>query len=205
MERLLIGVAGGSGSGKSTLVQRLAGQFSENVSVLYMDNYYKDNGELSLEERKQQNYDYPMAFDLPLLLDHLKALKAGKTVEMPLYDFGSYRRQADTQQVEARQVILVDGILLFTDRRIRELMNIKIFVDTDADVRALRRVRRDVESRGRTLDEAIEQYLSTVKPMHEAFVEPTKHFADLVVLEGGENQVATDTLIAKIRSHLRPQ
>lgn len=205
MNRLLIGIAGGSGSGKSTLIEKLQAQFKDDVSVLHLDDYYKSNAELPLEQRQKLNYDHPKAFDMPLLAEHLKALKRGEPVESPIYDFNRFTRTAETKLIQPKHVILIEGILLLTDRKIRDLLDIKIFVDTDADVRTLRRIKRDVNQWGRTLDEAIEAYLTVVKPMHEEYVEPSKHFADLVVLEGGENQVATDMLISKIRSHLQAE
>lgn len=202
MERLLIGVAGGSGSGKTTLIQNLRNQFIDDVSLLHLDDYYKCNDDLSLQDRQKLDYDHPKSFDLNLLTEHLKLLKSGQAVESPQYDFRSHSRQRTNRQVLPSRVILLEGVFLLIDRRLRELLDVKIFVDTDSDVRALRRVQRDVNERGCTLEQAISIYLTRVKPMHEMFVEPSRHFADLVVLEGGANQVAADMMIAKIRSHL---
>lgn len=202
MKSLVIGIGGGSGSGKTTLTRRLQQQFKNHVSVLYHDSYYYRHDELTLAERCTLNYDHPRAFDTPLLVRHLKELKKGNPIECPVYDFTQYNRTDQVTIVEPTDVIVVEGIVIFAERQLRELFDIKIFVDTDADVRVLRRVKRDVMERGRSLDVVINQYLTNVKPMHERFVEPSRHFADLVVLEGGENQVATDMLIGRIRSHI---
>jgi uridine kinase len=202
LDSLIIGIAGGSGSGKTTLAKRLQQQFKEHVSVLYHDNYYYHHDELTLAERHSLNYDHPRAFDTPLLVHHLKELKKGHSIESPLYDFVQYNGTDQTTVIRPADVIVVVGIMIFADRQLRELMDIKIFVDTDADVRVLRRIKRDVEGRGRTLDEAISQYLTNVKPMYERFVEPSRHFADLILMEGAENQVATDMLVGRIRNHI---
>lgn len=205
MNRLLIGIAGGSGSGKTTLIEKLKERFGDDVSVLHLDNYYKSNAELPLEQRKKLNYDHPKAFDMTLLVEHLQALKKGEPVESPIYDFNCCIRREETELIQPKHVILVEGIMLLTDRKVRDLLDIKIYVDTDSDVRLLRRIKRDVTRWGRSLDDVIDRYLTVIKPMHEEFVEPSKHFADLIVLEGGENQVATDVLISKIRIHLEAE
>ncbi|MCD8159982.1 MAG: uridine kinase [Clostridiales bacterium] len=202
MGSLIIGIAGGSGSGKTTLIRRLQQQFKDHISVLYHDSYYYRHDELTLDERHTLNYDHPRAFDTPLLTRHLKELKKGNSIECPVYDYVQYNRTDEVVVVHPTDVIVVEGILIFAERKLREQMDIKIYVDTDADVRVLRRIKRDVEERGRELDTVINQYLTTVKPMHERFVEPSRHFADLIILEGGENQVATDMLIGRIRNHI---
>jgi uridine kinase len=197
---LLLGIAGGTGSGKTTVARTLKEMVpSDQVSMLSMDSYYKDFPELPLEERRKLNYDHPNAFDFDLLYDHLKALTMGQAVKVPEYSFELYGRTGKYEVVYPRPVIIVEGILLFYDERIRNLFDIKIYVDTDADVRIIRRIRRDVEKRGRTLDSVINQYLDTVRPMHIQFVEPTKRFADIIVPEGGKNMVAMDIIEAKIQ------
>lgn len=202
MSSLVIGIAGGSGSGKSTLTRRLQQQFKNHISVLHHDSYYYRHDELSLAERCTLNYDHPRAYDTSLLVRHLRELKKGNAIDAPVYDFTQYNRTDQVERIEARDIIVVEGILIFAERSLRELFDIKIYVDTDADVRVLRRIKRDVLERGRSLDVVMNQYLTNVKPMHERFVEPSRHFADFIVLEGGENQVATDMLIGRIRSHI---
>lgn len=183
---LIIGVAGGSGSGKSTVARHMVENLgSENVTYVEHDSYYKDQSHNPMELRAQVNYDHPDSLDNDLLFDHLQKLASGQAVELPLYDFKTYVRLAQTRLAEPRQVILVEGILIFTDVRIRNMMNLKIFVDTDADIRFIRRLRRDVAVRGRTMESVIDQYLNTVRLMHLEFVEPTKRFADLIIPEGG--------------------
>ena len=200
---LLIGIAGGTGSGKTTLTDRILDTFGSNISILRHDNYYRAHDELTLEERARMNYDHPDSFETALLIEDLKKLKRGETVFSPLYDYSSHNRFKDrTLEVKPNRVILVEGILIFCDPELKALFDIRIFVDTDADVRILRRLVRDVRERGRTMESVISQYLDTVKPMHEQFVEPIKHSADIIVPMGGENQVALDMIFQKIRSHL---
>ena len=202
MDVMILGIAGGTGSGKTTLTRRLKERFGDEVSVVYHDNYYKRRDDLTYEERCAINYDHPNAFDTDMLLEHLAQLKAGKAVECPVYDFTVHNRSDKTVLVQPAPVIIVEGILIFADRTLRDLMDIKIFVDTDADVRILRRILRDVKERGRSLDSVVNQYLTTVKPMHEQFVEPSKRCADIIVLEGGHNLVALDMIMERIRSHI---
>ena len=199
---LVIGIAGGSGSGKTTLMKRLVEQFGDNVSVLSHDNYYKRHDELTFEERAKLNYDEPEALDTSLLVYQLDQLRHGMAIDCPVYDFTLHNRSNETTHVEPRKVIIVEGIMIFVDPDLRALMDIKIFVDTDADIRLCRRIKRDVTKRGRSLDSVISQYKETVKPMHEKYVEPSKKFADLVVPEGGKNQVALDMIEGRIARHM---
>ena len=199
---IVIGVAGGTGSGKTTLVKALVNRFGDNITVLSHDNYYKRHDELSYEERTKLNYDHPQAFDTEMLVEHIKALKNNVPIEHPVYSFVDHDRTGETVCVKPSKVIIVDGILIFENRELRELMDIKVYVDTDADERILRRLVRDVKERGRSLDSVINQYLTTVKPMHEQFVEPTRKFADIVVLEGGHNLVALDLIMQRIAGHI---
>ncbi|ADU50271.1 uridine kinase [Thermaerobacter marianensis DSM 12885] len=203
MAPVVIGIAGGTGSGKSTLVRRIVEHLPGRVAVLPQDAYYLDRRDLPFEERARLNYDHPLAFDTPLLIRHLQALKQGKPVRRPVYDFTQHLRDRRTVWVEPRDVIVVEGILVLAEEALRPLLDIKIFVDTDADVRILRRLVRDIEKRGRTLESVISQYLETVKPMHEQFVEPSKRYADLIIPEGGFNRVAVDVLLARIRAALQ--
>lgn len=203
METILIGIAGGTGSGKTTLANKLIDSFGDDeVSVLRHDNYYKRHDEMNYEERSRLNYDHPDAFDTELLCEHIKALKAGEAASMPVYDYSQHNRSKETILVKPAPVIVLEGILIFAEPKLCELMDIKVFVDTDADVRILRRIVRDVKNRGRSLDSVICQYLTTVKPMHEQFVEPSKRRADIIIPEGGENVVALDMLIERVRRHL---
>ncbi|WP_101909352.1 uridine kinase [Marasmitruncus massiliensis] len=202
MEIMTIGIAGGTGSGKTTLTRRLQQQFGKDVSVLYHDNYYKAHNEMTYEERAKLNYDHPDAFDTPLLIGHLSALKRGESVDCPVYDYTVHNRSDKVVRVYPTKVIIVEGILIFADPVLRDLMDIKIFVDTDADVRILRRIMRDVQERGRSLESVVTQYLTTVKPMHEQFVEPSKRSADIIVLDGGHNLVALDMIIQRVDSHV---
>ena len=199
---LVIGIAGGSGSGKTTLMKRLVERFGNNVSVLSHDNYYKRHDELSFEERAVLNYDEPGALDTSLMVYQLDQLRHGVAIDCPVYDFVQHNRSDETIHVEPEKVIIVEGIMIFVDPDLRSLMDIKIFVDTDADIRLCRRIKRDVTKRGRTLESVITQYKQTVKPMHEMYVEPSKKFADLVVPEGGKNQVALDMIEGRIQRHL---
>lgn len=203
METILIGIAGGTGSGKTTLANRLVESFGEDeVTIIRHDNYYKRHDELPYEERCKLNYDHPDAFDNELLIEHLKTLKAGQTVEVPVYDYSIHNRSDEILITKSAPVIVLEGILIFAEPEICDLLNIKVFVDTDADVRILRRISRDVEERGRTLESVISQYLTTVKPMHEQFVEPSKRKADIIIPEGGENKVALEMLIERVKKHL---
>lgn len=199
---LVIGIAGGTGSGKSTLTQRIVQRFGAAVTVIRHDDYYKAHDELSYEERTKLNYDHPNAFDTDLLVEHLRQLKQGKTIHCPIYDYSIHNRSTDWQMINPTKVIIVEGILIFDDRRLCEMMDIKIYVDTDADIRILRRIRRDVQERARSLDSVITQYLETVKPMHEQFVEPSKKNADLIVPEGGHNSVAMEMIVNRIEKHI---
>lgn len=202
METLIIGIAGGTGSGKTTLTQKLLERFGENVSVVYHDNYYKRLDDMTYEQRCKVNYDHPDAFDTDLMVADLDKLRRGETVQCPVYDYTIHNRSDRTVEIKPTKVILVDGILIFENKALRERMDIKIFVDTDADVRILRRILRDVKERERSLDSVVKQYLTTVKPMHEQFVQPSRQYADIVVLEGGHNLVALDMIVERIRSHV---
>jgi uridine kinase len=197
----VIGVAGGTGSGKTTVVRRIMETLGEtDITVLAHDRYYKDHPDLRLEERGGLNYDHPNSLDTELMVGHLRALRDGRTAELPVYDFTRHVRKPETQPVHPGAAIIVEGILIFADNELRSLMDVKVFVDTDADIRFIRRVQRDMAERGRTLPSVIDQYMATVKPMHEEFVEPSKRYADLIVPEGGYNQVAVDMLLMLIRS-----
>lgn len=199
---MVIGIAGGSGSGKTTLAKNIAAHFGEKIAVLRHDDYYRSQSDISVEERAHMNYDHPDAFDTKLLIKHLRALKNGQAVDSPVYDYKIHDRSRDIRHVEASSVIILEGILIFENKELLDLFDMKIFVDTDPDVRIIRRIVRDVKKRGRTLDSVIEQYLSTVKPMHEAFVEPSKKNADIIIPEGGKNPVAYGMIIDKIEKHL---
>ena len=201
-DRIIIGIAGGSGSGKTTLAENIAQHFGGRLSILRHDDYYKAQSSLTLDERAKLNYDHPYAFDTDLLIKHLDALKAGEDVECPIYDYTVHDRSNKTRKVISTNVILLEGILILENPELRDKLDMKIYVDTDADVRILRRLLRDVKERGRSLDSVIGQYLETVKPMHEAFVEPSKRYADLIVPVGGENLVALEMIIDKIEKHL---
>ena len=202
---LIIGMCGGTGSGKTTICDRIIESFAPcSVLVLQQDHYYKDFPELSLEDRERVNFDHPDAFDTPLLIEHVRRLRSGAAIDRPSYDFTEYRRLAATVRMEPRPAIIVEGILIFENARLCEQMDIKIFVDTDADLRFIRRLGRDIRDRGRTLDSVVKQYLATVRPMHLEFVEPSKRNADIIIPEGGYNHVGIDLVIQKIRS-LIPQ
>lgn len=201
MKPLIIGIAGGTGSGKTTLTHSLKDRFQDQVQVIYHDNYYKRNDHLTYQERTQLNYDAPQAFDSGLLLEHLKLLLDGQSVQGPVYDFTQHNRSDQIQLIEPRPIIILEGILIFVEPAIRDLCDIKIFVDTDADVRILRRLRRDVIERGRTIESVEEQYLTTVKPMHELHVEPSKKHADMIIPEG-VNLVALDMLFHRISGQI---
>ncbi|MBR6681233.1 MAG: uridine kinase [Clostridia bacterium] len=201
-ERMIIGIAGGSGSGKTTLARNIVEHFGDRISILRHDDYYKSQKDIPAEERPNLNYDHPDAFDTDLLIKHLDELRAGRSVKSPVYDYSVHDRSDKTRLVESTDVIILEGILIFADAELLKRLNMKIYVDTDADVRILRRIIRDVKKRGRTLDSVVTQYLSTVKPMHEAFVEPSKKHADIIIPEGGKNPVAYGMIIGKIDSYL---
>lgn len=204
MPPIIIGVAGGSGSGKTTVVREIVRALGpDQVSVIQHDSYYHDKSHIPLEEQVHINYDHPDAFETSLLVEHLQALRAGRSVQVPSYDFTDYRRRAETVAVAPNKAIIVEGILILGDKALRELMDIKVFVDTDSDLRIIRRMRRDIAERGRSLDSIVQQYLQTVRPMHLEFVEPSKRYAHVIIPEGGHNRVAVDMLIAKIRSVVR--
>ena len=202
MKPLIIGIAGGTGSGKTTLVARLKEQFGDDISVLPHDSYYAEHHDLTLEERRALNYDHPAAIDTDRMIQDLEDLKAGKPVHCPIYDYTVHDRREETREVKSNKVILVEGILIFDNKALRDLLDIKLFVDTAADVRILRRIHRDVTERSRTLDTVMEQYLKTVKPMHEQFVEPSKRYADIIIPEGGKNTVALMMIMQRIAYHI---
>ena len=199
---LVIGIAGGTGSGKTTLMKNIINRFGDVVTVLSHDNYYRRHDELTYEERCKINYDEPAALETDLMAYHLDLLRKGESIECPVYDFTQHNRSNETITVVPKSVIIVEGILIFENEPLRDLMDIKIFVDTDADVRLCRRIKRDVNKRGRTLESVLTQYQETVKPMHEKYVEPSKKYADLVVPEGGKNLVALDMIMGRIARHL---
>lgn len=199
---LVIGIAEGSGSGKTTLTNQIAAQFLEQVTVIKHDNYYKAHDDMDYDERSRLNYDHPNAFDTELMIEHLKALKQGKSVECPIYDYTIHNRSKDTITIAPNKVIIVEGILIFENKDLCDLMDIRIFVDTDADLRIIRRIQRDVMERARSLESVINQYLETVKPMHEQYVEPSKKNANVIVPEGGYNQAAMEMIRNHIKNHL---
>mgnify|MGYP004647161411 FL=1 len=197
---IIIGIAGGTGSGKSTLAENIKKEFAHNITMISHDYYYKSHYDMPFEERAKLNYDHPDAFETNLLIEHLKELKKGNAINRPEYSFVEHQREKNTVEVIPKKVIIVDGILIFENKELRDMMDIKIFVDTDADIRFIRRLLRDVKERGRSLDSVVTQYCTTVKPMHEQFVEPSKKYADIIVPEGGYNIVALNMIIEKIRS-----
>jgi len=200
----LIGIAGGTGSGKTTVANAIVKRVGEErIVILSHDSYYRDFVDLPKDLLERQNFDHPDSLESELLVRHLKALKQGMVVETPIYDFKVHRRAAETRRVEPRKVILVDGILIYAEPELRTLFDVKIYVDTDADIRFIRRLKRDIAERGRSLESVVAQYESTVRPMHLEFVEPSKRYADLIVPEGGENMVALDFLFARLRELLR--
>ena len=199
---LVIGIAGGTGSGKTTLMKNIINRFGDVMTVLSHDNYYRRRDELTYEERCKINYDEPAALETDLMAYHLDLLRRGETIQCPVYDFTQHNRSDETITVVPKSVIVVEGILIFENEPLRDLMDIKIFVDTDADVRLCRRIKRDVRDRGRSLESVLEQYQNTVKPMHEQYVEPSKKFADIIVPEGGKNLVALDMIMGRIARHL---
>lgn len=199
---MAIGIAGGTGSGKTTITRLLSERFGKDVSVIYYDNYYKAHDDLTYDERAKINYDCPDAFDTELFLEDVAKLKRGEDVLCPVYDYTVHNRSNQTLLIKSTPVILLEGILLLSDERIRDLLDIKIFVDTDADVRILRRIMRDVKERKRSLESVVEQYLTTVKPMHEMYVEPSKRYANIIIPEGGHNMVAVNMLMERINAHI---
>lgn len=200
---VIIGIAGGSGSGKTTITKEIKKVFQNQVSILMQDNYYKNFDKLSLEERALINFDHPNSFDLDLFISHVNSLKNKIPIEMPIYDFKNHIRSQESILIQATSIIIIEGILIFDNKKLRDLMDIKIFVDTDADIRILRRIKRDIQERGRSLDNIISQYIETVRPMHIEFVEPSKRFADIIVPEGGFNMIAIDMIITKIYDILK--
>lgn len=203
MDSMIIGIAGGTGSGKSTFTNRLKKEFGEDVAVVYHDNYYRRQDDVPFEERKKVNYDHPDSLETDLMVEHLKMLKSGVAVDCPVYDYSQHNRSDKFQHIEPKKIILVEGILLLADPRVRDLIDIKIFVEADADERILRRIVRDVKERGRDLDNIVYQYLTTVKPMHYMYVEPTKVTADIII-NSGMNDVAFDIVKSKIQLLLQP-
>ena len=197
---IVVGIAGGTGSGKSTITSSLKEKLMDSVVVIEQDSYYKDQSTLPFEERIKTNYDHPFAFDNDLLVEHVLSLKGQKSIEKPIYDFETHNRKKETILVEPCDVIIVEGILILYEEAVRNLLDIKIFVDTDSDVRIIRRILRDIKERGRTLDSVIMQYLNTVRPSHLQFIEPSKRYADIIVPEGGYNKVAIDMIYARIQS-----
>ncbi|WP_026689128.1 uridine kinase [Alteribacter aurantiacus] len=200
---IIIGVAGGSGSGKTTVANEVYCQFKDqSIVMIEQDAYYKNQDNLPMEERLKTNYDHPLAFDNDLLLEHLKHLKSSEPINKPVYDYKNHTRSDEVIPVEPRDVIILEGILILEDERLRDMMDIKLFVDTDSDIRIIRRMMRDINERGRTIDSVIDQYTSVVRPMHLQFIEPTKRYADVIVPEGGQNRVAIDLMVTKIKTIL---
>ncbi len=205
MESIIIGIAGGTGSGKTTITGEILRRFGTDVAVLCHDNYYRAHHDLPYSERCKLNYDHPDSFETDLMVEHLRRLKAGEAIECPTYDYTQHDRAEATVTIAPARVIVVEGILVFADPSLCSQMDIKIFVDTDADVRILRRILRDVEQRGRSIQSVVDQYLTTVKPMHEQFVEPSKRNADIIVLDGGHNLVALEMIMNRIQNHIAAQ
>ena len=199
---LVIGIAGGTGSGKTTLMKNLIAAFENDVTILSHDNYYKRHDDLTYEERCKLNYDEPAALETNLMAVHLDQLRHGEAIDCPVYDFTQHNRSNETIRIEPKKVIIVEGILIFENKPLRDLMDIRIFVDTDSDVRLCRRIKRDVNKRGRSLESVLKQYQDTVKPMHEMYVEPSKKYANIIVPEGGKNLVALDMITGRIQRHL---
>ncbi|HJZ68503.1 MAG TPA: uridine kinase [Blastocatellia bacterium] len=203
MHLMIIGIGGGTGSGKTTVAQKIISSVAaENVVYLQQDSYYRNLGDMPLDLRHRVNFDHPDAFDTELLMNHLEALRAGESIEQPIYDYPTHSRRPETIHVESRPVIIVEGILVFVNSHTRGLMDLKIFVDTDADIRFIRRLDRDVHERGRSVESVITQYMTTVRPMHLQFVEPSKRYADIIIPEGGFNDVGIDLITGKIKSFL---
>lgn len=200
---LVIGIAGGSGSGKTSVTKSIYDVFKDHsVVVIEQDFYYKDQSHISFEERLETNYDHPLAFDTALLIEHLKQLLKRNSIEKPVYDYALHTRAKETIPIHPKDVIILEGILVLEDIDLRNLMDIKLFVDTDADLRIIRRIMRDINERGRTIDSVVDQYISVVRPMHNQFVEPTKRYADIIIPEGGHNEVAIDLMVTKIKTIL---
>ena len=205
MDAMILGVAGGTGSGKTTVAREILGAVGpDRIAFLAQDNYYRDVDWESPNQLLQYNFDHPDAIDTPLFVEHLRALKSGRAIELPVYDFVRHRRTEESRRIAPRPVVLVEGILLFAEREIRELLDFKVFVDTDADVRLVRRIRRDLTERGRAVGDVLRQYMGTVRPMHLEFVEPSKRYADVIVPEGGENRVALEMVVARVEQLLVP-
>lgn len=203
-ERLIIGICGGTGSGKTTIADRIISALSpESVLVLQQDHYYREFLELPLEERIRQNFDHPDSFDMPLLIEHLLQLREGHSIDRPIYDFAKYQRAPHSVRLNPGSAVILEGILIFENKALRDSMDIKVFVDTDADLRFIRRLRRDIRDRGRTVESVVAQYLATVRPMHMEFVEPSKRYADVIIPEGGHNEVGIDLVCQKIKSLVR--
>ena len=199
---LVVGIAGGSGSGKTTLMNNIVSRFSEDITVLSHDSYYRRHDEMTYEERCQLNYDEPAALETELMVRHLDCLRNGEAIDCPVYDFTVHNRSDATQRIEPSRIIIVEGILIFENEALRDLMDIRIFVDTDADIRLCRRVKRDVNKRGRSLESVLTQYQETVKPMYEKYVEPSKKYAHILVPEGGKNTIAQEFIISLLEKHL---
>lgn len=200
---LVIGIAGGSGSGKTSVTNAIYDAFKDHsVVVIQQDYYYKDQSHLEMEQRLKTNYDHPLAFDNDLLIDHVNRLLSRQGIEKPVYDYAMHTRSSETIQIDPKDVIILEGILVLEDERLRDLMNIKLYVDTDADLRIIRRILRDIHERGRTVESVVEQYLNVVRPMHNQFIEPTKRYADVIIPEGGQNEVAIDLMVTKIKAIL---
>ena len=202
MQRIVIGIAGGTASGKTTVAEKLYSAFSNDAVILSHDYYYKQHDELTFEERSKLNYDHPDSLDTAMLVEHVRQLKAGKSIMHPTYDFANHSRNAEWQKTDSARIIIIEGILIFTDKKLCDLCDVKLFVDADADVRFIRRLTRDVQERGRNMDSVIHQYLGTVKPMHEEFVEPSKVKADLIIPQGGHNDIAISMIIDGIKKKL---
>lgn len=203
---ILIGITGGTGSGKSTIANEIYKRFNEDcIAMIEQDSYYKDQSDIPFEERIKTNYDHPDAFDTELLVKHINMLLEGEPIEKPIYDFEQHNRKYETNRIEPKDIIIVEGILVLQEQVLRDLLDIKIYVDTDADVRIIRRIIRDISDRGRTVEAVINQYLNVVRPMHMQFIEPTKRYADIIIPEGGHNKVAIDLIAANIRQFLQKQ
>lgn len=200
----VIGVAGGTGSGKTTVSRRIQEAVNINhIAYIQHDNYYRDQAQLSMDQRVRTNYDHPDSLETELLVQHLLSLRGGQAIDMPMYDFSLHTRSTQTQHVEPAPIILIEGILIFVEKELRELMDVRIFVDTDADIRFIRRLRRDMNERGRSLDSVVQQYMGTVRPMHMEFVEPSKRYADIIVPRGGDNRVAMEMIVSRVDALLR--
>jgi len=201
---ILIGITGGTGSGKTTVAEAIHSAFEGNsITMIMQDSYYKDQSHITFEERLKTNYDHPHSIDMDHLIRDLKSLMSGQSIDMPVYDFAEHTRKSETIRIVPTDIIIVEGILVLDDKNLRDLLDIKIYVDTDADIRILRRMQRDINERGRSMESVINQYLNVVRPMHEQFTEPTKRYADIIIPEGGRNRVAIDVIIRSIKEYLR--